>query len=197
MSTVPMPETMNLSQFAAHAGFKRSYATQLKNEGRLVMSPDGRRVLVAESLARIETTRDPSKQGVAQRHADGRGAAALTGHETEIAKIAEKIAETVIGQEEPNYDYQTSKAKREHWAAEREHAAFRKEAEELMERTEVIAMMADAGATLRSQLEALASTLAPQLAGRDESVIRATIADNVERVLSVLTEKFSRVQAND
>src|SRR5690606_28339636 len=56
-------------------GWKASYVTQLKAANRLVLTPDRRRVLVADSLRLIEDTRDPSKAGVAARHAAARGSA--------------------------------------------------------------------------------------------------------------------------
>ena len=52
--------------------------------------------------------------------------------------------------------------------------------------------MADVGATVRSKLEAWASTLPPQLAGRDEPAVRATIADQVELLLRDLADRLQR-----
>src|SRR5690606_36563118 len=68
------PETLGFRDFARRCGWKASFVTELKDAGRLVLTPDGRRVLVAESLRLIEDTRDPSKAGVAARHAAARGA---------------------------------------------------------------------------------------------------------------------------
>src|SRR5690606_16487416 len=68
------PETAGFREFAALAGFKPSYVTELRKVGRLVLTGDGKRVRVAESLALIEQTRDPAKAGVAARHAAARAA---------------------------------------------------------------------------------------------------------------------------
>ena len=64
---------------ASFAGFARligerspSYITQLKGEGRLVLTDDGKRVRVQESIALIKATADPAKAGVAARHAANR-----------------------------------------------------------------------------------------------------------------------------
>lgn len=181
------PETVTPREFAQRMGFKPHYGHQLAKDGRLVFAPDGKRVLLAESIARFESTKDPSRQGVADRHAAGRVAPA--------PEPAQPHAEPEddTGGDAPMYDFQTAKAKREHWAAEREHAAWRKEAGELMERADVVAAFADAGATLRGKLEAWAAMLPPQLAGRDEAAIRATIADQVEQLLRDLADKFSRL----
>ena len=180
------PETLTPRQLAERLGFKPHYGNQLAKEGRFVFAPDGKHVLVQESIARFHATKDPSKQGVADRHAAGRAAGA---DQVEPPQDDEDDA----GGDAPMYDFHNAKAKREHWAAEREHAAFRKEAGELMERGDVVAAFADAGATLRGRLEAWASVLPPQLAGRDEAAIRATIADQVEQLLRDLSEKFNRM----
>ena len=185
-------ETMTLTEFARHIGCKQSYASELKAAGRLVLTDDGKRVRVAESVARIEATRDPSKAGVAARHAVERGADVATGHEPVFPPMGGDDPADPTGLP-GQYSYQDAKAKREHWAAEREQALYRKEAGELMERSEVVAAFADAGATLRGKLEAWAAVLPPQLVGRDEAAIRATIADQVERVLQDLVGKFGQM----
>ena len=190
------PDILSVPDFSEYIGCKRNYAYQLKKEGRLVLTDDGKRVKVAESLARIEATRDPSKRGVSDRHAAARGTPVLTGHAA--APHAEEASEPdpMDGDAQPAagvYHYQDAKAKREHWAAEREHAAYRKEAGELMERSAVVAAFADAGSTLRSRLEAWSVQLPPQLAGLDEPAVRALIAEQVERVLHDLVERFARM----
>ena len=179
------PETLTPREFAARLGFKPHYGNQLAKDGRLVFAPDGKRVLVQESIARFHATKDPSKQGVADRHAAGRAAGA---DQVEPPQDDEDDA----GGDAPMYDFHNAKAKREHWAAEREHAAFRKDAGELIELTTHIAAMADVGATVRAKLEAWASTLPPQLAGRDEAAVRATLVDQVELLLRDLADRMQR-----
>ena len=134
---------------------------------------------------------------MATRHANARGAQAITGHseiqDQQPKAESEQDTEQEFSLANRGYDFQTAKAKREHWAAEREHASWRKEAGELMEKAEVIAMMADVGATLRGRMEAWSATLPPQLVGRDENAIRATLSDQVERLLNDLADKFNRM----
>lgn len=199
-----MTNLMTVPEFAAHIGCKRNYGYQLKKDGRLVMADDGKHVLVAESKARIAATRDPSKAGVAARHAAERGAPAQTGHAqnqsiapaTPAQAATNSVADPENGQADHPaalYDFQNAKAKREHWAAEREHAQYLKEAGDLMERSAVVAAFADAGATLRAGLEAWQVTLPPQLVGLEESAIRTTLADQVERLLHDLVDKLGRM----
>ena len=49
-----------------------------------------------------------------------------------------------------------------------------------------------ARATVRAKLEAWASTLPPQLAGRDEAAVRATLVDQVELLLRDLADRMQR-----
>lgn len=180
-------EIISVREFAVREGYRANYGHELAKAGRLVMAADGKNCLARASHERFHGSKDPSKQGVAERHAAAREAAA--------ASVPQAPADT--GQDKPDdvalYDFQNAKAKREHWAAEREHAAFRKEAGELMERGDVVAAFADAGATVRSRLESWSATLPPQLAGRDEATIRAVLADQVEQVLRELADKFGRM----
>lgn len=202
------PTQLTIPDFAAHIGCKRNYGYQLRKEGRLVMAADGKHVLVLESIERIAATRDPSKAGVAARHAAARGAAAQTGHAQNQPQALANSANTATnsvasdepGPDEPTgalYDFQSAKAKREHWAAEREHAQYLKEAGELMERTAVVAAFADAGAAMRASLEAWQATLPPQLVGLDEAAIRITLADQVEHLLHNLVDRFTRAAQQD
>lgn len=189
-----LPETLTVREFATLMGFKPNYGHQLKADGRLVLTDDGKRVKVADSIARVKATADPSKAGVVQRHAEQRGAAsALQGEPPDSDADADEddMPAGPIGR----YDYQASKAKREHFAAERELTAHRKEARELIEVAEHIAAFAKAGALVRSSLETWATTLPPQLFGRDEASIRATIADQVEQLLRELAAQLGEMAA--
>lgn len=180
------PETLTPRQLAERLGYKPQYGNQLAKDGRFVFAPDGKRVLVQESIARFNATKDPSKQGVTDRHAAARDAQAAPPPNTDETEDDDGADSA------PMYDFHNSKAKREHWAAEREHAAFRKDAGELIEHTVHIAALADVGATVRSKLETWASTLPPQLVGRDEAAVRATIADQVELLLRDLADRMQR-----
>lgn len=192
-------DTSNLMtprRFAESMGYKANYGHQLKRDGRLVMADDGKHCLVRESRLKIEATKDPSKQGVTDRHAAARAPAQNDAPPKKVQQhptptVAPAQPELAGFRDVMAYDFQDAKAKREHWAAEREHAAFRKEAGDLMERGEVVGAFGDAGATLRGKLESWSATLPPQLAGRDESVIRAMLSEQVEQLLNDLVAKFN------
>lgn len=185
------PATLTQRQFADHIGCRPSYVTKLKQEGRLVLTDDGRLVRVAESVARIEATRDPAKRAVAERHADERGAALAVG---------EGAAAGAAAAEDPailaNPDYQAARAKREHFAAEREEMRYRQEAGELMVAAEVEGAVASILTELRTRLEALPDVLGPQLAPvTDETQIRARLADEIEIALGEVARRFGEITA--
>ena len=188
------PNHITRAELAALIGARSpSYINELEKSGRAIRAPDGKNWLKAESLAAYRAGRDPSKQGVVDRWAASRAASAPQG-----ASVTDTATDTPAdapdGPETLSmYNFQDAKAKREHWAAEREYAAFQKEAGQLMERSAVVACFAEAGTTLRSKLESWQTTLPPQLAGRDEPAIRITLADQVEQLLLDLVDTFGRM----
>ncbi|KAF7597748.1 MAG: hypothetical protein CGU28_16875 [Candidatus Dactylopiibacterium carminicum] len=66
-------EFLTQAEFARRQGWARSYVTELKRAGRLVMDADGKRVDLTASLALIRQTASPDKAAVAARHAEERG----------------------------------------------------------------------------------------------------------------------------
>lgn len=177
--------TMSLPEWAGYMGWASAgMAYQARDEGRVVLAPDGKSVLAAESKARYMATADPAKSAVADRHAQGR---AGDGDGDEPATEDDGTL--------PGYDYQSARARREHWAAAREEMVARKEAGELIDVAEHVAAFANMGATIRAALEGWAAMLAPQLAGRDEQAIRTAVADQVEQVLREISTQIKREAA--
>ncbi len=181
---------MSVREWAAWMGWASAgMAYQAKKEGRLVLTDDGKAVLAEASKRRYLATSDPAKRGVTERHAAARSAPPPAPPEDEPPP--EEDAPEVRG-----YDFQSAKAKREHWAAEREHAQYRKEAGELIDVTQHVSVYAAAGALMRASLEAWVSVLPPQLVGREESVIRSTLSDQVEQVLREMSRKIGDAAAS-
>ncbi|WP_042429154.1 hypothetical protein [Comamonas granuli] len=85
------------------------------------------------------------------------------------------------------FDYDQSRAKREHFAALQAEAQARKELGELVEIADVERMAAQMGTTIRLALEGLPAMLAPQICGRSEEEIVGVLASNVERVLAEMS----------
>lgn len=197
MADTATPETLGFREFATRNGWKASYVTELKAANRLVLTPDRRRVLVADSLRLIEDTRDPSKAGVAARHAAARGSA-----NPSLSVHAEAGQGGPDGDDDaddrapvaPNDPLALRRARAQ---AEIQEAALRKalreeqqELGELLQRDDVLAMIADAITTLRTGLENLPNTLSASLAAEQaEERCRVILANGIEHALEELARR--------
>jgi hypothetical protein len=167
---------MNQLEFAAHIGKARSYITQLKNNGRLVMNGD--QVDVEATMQLIADTEDPSKAGVVDRHQREREQK-MTGQLDDMSGRAGSA-------------YQQARAMREKYAAMQAKIAYEKEIGVLLEAQEVRMAVADGDAIIRNRLESLPDILAPQLAAeKDEQKIRILLAGQIEYLLDELSRTFN------
>jgi len=171
-------------QLAHILGVAPSYITQLKGEGRLVRSGDGKRFLLAESRRLLSETADPAKAGVAARHAAARGAAVAL-EASAPGEPDEAEAPLAPSQDDPL-------AKRRALAqAQAEEAKARKllrdeavELGQLLPVDEVRSAISSAMTTLRGDLEGLPYILSAQLAAEpDEDRVKAILVDAIEHQL--------------
>lgn len=184
------------ADFARRLGMARSYITQLKQDGRLVMDATGKRVEVEASLALIEATESPAPRHTARAstHAEAR------------ARRDRSEAGSEAGQQEPPAapsDYQELAAiglrlkraeadKREH-EAEIARLEREKMAGNLLDREVVDFVLSDLGALVRSILENRAARLAPVLVpiqALDE--MHAALEDEDENILVELHAALGR-----
>lgn len=174
------------SEFARLQGWSPSYVTKLAGEGRLVLSDDGKRVLVAETLARIEATKDPARRDVAERFATQRG-------ESAVAPPTESDDVDATDDQGGSINYQTARASREHYAALTAKAEYEKLVGNLVEVSEVRAAASEAGALIRAQIENLPAQLAPELAAEtDEARVQALLVERMEILLGNIAELIER-----
>lgn len=181
-ATTPATEaaTATQAEFARLQGWRRSYVTQLKREGRLVMSADGKHVDIAASIARIAQTRSPDKTGVTHRHAATRSTpAALPGSDDddEDAPI-----------DRP--DFQAARARREQARAQREEIELAKEVGTLLVAEEVEEVIADAVTNFRTSIESIGALAAVEVAAETDPIECRRIID--EHMRSALTELANR-----
>lgn len=181
-----LPATESFSAFARRLGVAPSYVTQLRHDDRLVLTGDGKAVQVAESLARIDATRDPAKQGVADRHAAARAAVSAPAPAQAPAPAPNPPESPPVGSTESPEPAATSEF--QHWR-EREQRAKALAAErandladgKLLVAEEVCSVVTAIITTLRTQNERLVESLAPQLVAQpDETRLRAILIEAVE-----------------
>lgn len=198
------PETEGFRAFATRLGVKPGYVTQLRHAGRLVLSEDGKSVRVADSIRLIEETRDPSKQGVRDRHAETRAAvpaaaadADLEDHGADDDADPDDALPEVANREPPSpHNLRRAKA-----LADKEEALARRalreeqvEMGQLFRKDDIIAAIENAAVQLRQRLELLPSTLSPALAAmEDEDQVRVKLRDEIEKAMGELEKAFGKV----
>ena len=93
-----------------------------------------------------------------------------------------------------SYNYQTSKAKREHFAAMEAEATYRQKIKELLEASEVRSVLTEIITVLRTSMEGLAYNLAPILAATsDEAQIKSTLGSEIEHALKTASESLAKL----
>lgn len=200
--TMSEDNRMTIPAFSQHLGYGRTYAYQLQKEGRLVMAEDGKHVLVAESIARVRETEDPSKAGVAQRHATARRDKTASPASDAPPVSGSSAAETTTAPAEPDgatpgpadHDFQKAKAKREHFAALEAEASYRARVKELLEASEVRSVLNEVMTVLRTSIEGMAHRLSPALAAEvDEAAVRALLDAEIRYALESASDQLSKL----
>lgn len=198
--------TANFKAFARILGERSpSYVHALKEAGRLVLTNDGRRVRIEESLALIRSTADPAKVGVVARHAAAREAGAGGGQAVvPIAPLGPDVSDA--GGDEPalaDYDGHSTRrgrflADKAKWDAATAKRDYEISVGKLMDADQVAAGVGAAITSLRTRLEALPHELAPQLAPiTDEAQIVAKLTEEIEYVLQELSRQFDVLAKSD
>jgi hypothetical protein len=149
---------------------------------------------VAKTNALLAQTADPAKQPVADRHAAARQAAA-------DLRDADHDVQRHLPPNEPDpdhtaseYNFQGAKAKREHFAALEAEASYRQKIKELLEASEVRAVLAEIITVLRTRLEAIPYSMAPQLAATsDEVQVKALLTAEIEHALKTASESLAKL----
>jgi len=194
--------TASFREFADLAKVKPSYVTELRRDGRLMLTEDGKRVLVDASLELIRDTADPARRGVALRHAAARGApsASIQGEkpETSSEPSDEEAAPGEAAADHPNDGHARRRAKaladKEEALAAQAIRDYNQSMGKLMDVADVEEAVAQAGTVFRKALERLPDNLAPQLAAVvDEGRIRAMLTDEFHHVLTELAREFSSI----
>ena len=171
-----------------------SYINELEKTGRAVRAPDGKLWLKLESLAAYRAGKDPSKQGVADRHAAARAAAPLpidAGSQDEPPQRAQPTErDAAIGS-----SYQQARAVKEKFFALEAKRAYEVAIGTLRDAREVEGLVATAMVEIRQRLENLATSIAPIVAAQaDEAAVRATLREAFEHTLKSASHHFDQLK---
>ena len=196
------PNHITRADLAALIGARSpSYINELEKTGRAVRAPDGKHWLKAESLAAYRAGRDPSKQGVADRHAANRAASSPQAAPDEDAApgASANAPERPSAPQRPATDavgstYQQARAVKEKFFALEAKRAYEVNIGQLREAKEVEGIVATAMTEIRLRLQNLAVSLAPVIAAQaDEATVRASLADAFEHTLRSASHHFSQL----
>jgi hypothetical protein len=147
------PTYLSKSAFAARLGRSPSYITWLKDNNRLVLSPNGKQVDVFATEALIRDTADPSKAAVADLHQQDRIQRDVYSQLSPLTESTSSAAPPqVITGDGKLPDYQKARALREHSMARLAEIELGKAQGSLVSRETVETGAYDAGRLLRDQL---------------------------------------------
>lgn len=192
------PNHITRTDLAALIGAKSpSYINELEKAGRAVRAPDGKLWLKAESLAAYRAGKDPSKQGVADRHAAAR--AANTNPPPEYTRPPTPPGPpppaNVPSAEAIGSSYQQARAVKEKFFALEAKRAYEVAIGTLRDAREVEGLVATAMVEIRQRLENLATSIAPIVAAQaDEAAVRATLREAFEHTLKSASHHFDQLK---
>jgi transcriptional regulator with XRE-family HTH domain len=173
-------QTLNQSDFAKHIGVNKSYITQLKQEGRLVFSENGK-VDVEASLIKIKETADPNRDDVSTRHAEKR--TAIVELEVKPKKIAKQKSSSEV-------TFSEARAKEQHYKSLQAELEYQKAISEVVSVAEMKAAVGDVVTTFKQALENLPHRAASQFIGKDLEFIRATLKQEIVYALTEMEKNF-------
>lgn len=183
------------AQFARRLSVHKSTVTRWRQDGRLVMASDGRRVDVAGSLLRVKATEGTAPCNQARREQ-------LSDQRRPADPIADDGATMAVdlGASDPlsvdRLGIESKRAALRKLQAEADRAQMQRDLErgDLVERKEVKKDLTDAVAVILNAAETLPDRLAPLLTGvAEQSTVRAILRDEVEQFLAQVSERLGQV----
>lgn len=190
------PTYLSKSAFAARLGRSPSYITWLKDNNRLVLSPNGKQVDVHATEALIRDTADPSKAAVAERHQQDRiqrNVYSQLSTQTEPTSMAAPPLAAPTTDKHP--DFQKARAHREFYLAQMAEMEFHKAQGSTVDVTAVQSGAYNAGRMLRDTLLGMPPQLAPELAAMSdpweiERHLTAALRQRLEDAGRMSSEEF-------
>ncbi|WP_332762573.1 terminase small subunit [Pseudomonas koreensis] len=189
------PTYLSKSAFAARLGRSPSYITWLKDNNRLVLSPNGKQVDVHATEALIRDTADPSKVAVAERHQQDRIQRDVYSQlSTQTEPTSTAAPPQVLTGDGKLPDFQKARALREHNMAKLAEIELGKAQGSLVSKEAVETGAYNAGRLLRDQLFGPLPQLSHDLAAMtDPWLIEKHLTATFRRTL----EEAERLSAAD
>ena len=189
------PTYLSKSAFAARIGRSPSYITWLKDNNRLVLTPDGKKVDVLATEALIAETADPSKAAVAARHQQDRIERNVHSQLSPLAEPTSTAAPQPMTTGPGKLpDFQKARAHREYYLAQLAEMEFHKAQGSTVEVVAVQSGAYNAGRMLRDTLLGMPPQVAPELAAMTDPW---EIERHLTAALRTRLEEASRMSAED
>lgn len=175
-------------QFAHLMGVSRSWVTKLKQDGRLVLTPDGK-VDVDASRARMAAT-GGDRPDVAERFASER----KTGPALAApAARRESPAPSAGGEDKIGSSYQAARAVKEKYAALAAKASYEQQIGNLIPREDVDAAFRFLGGAVRAAIDVYPDQTAPMVAPvTDLAEVHEILTQSCREVLASIGEVIER-----
>lgn len=203
-----MTEEMRKSEFADFLGVSRAYISQLAKGDRLVLSVDGERVRVRESLERIAKTGSADKSAVAARHALERlakGGSAAPVAETVRAAVGLDTSPrppTASGAaagppdmatmllKDPMAAYNIARAQNEQKRGEQMDIELAKSRRELISQDGTVKAVTDLASATRAAFERMPDRIATVLAAEsDPHAVYTMLQDEIDSICATLSKQ--------
>lgn len=174
---------LNQTKFADLMGWHKSYVTELKKSGRLVITESGK-VDVEASKIRISETADPNRDDVVERHEEERSKDSVA---EEIGKPKAAKQKKEPKPHDPNQlSFSEGRAKEQKYKALQAELEYNKSIGDLVPKKDMQMAVVDMVTTFRMALENLPHLIAADLVGKDINLIRSRLKQEVHAVLANL-----------
>lgn len=183
------------ADFARMRGWNRSYVTKLSQQGRLVLSPDGKLVDVPATLARLSESSDPGRAHVAARHAADRTEKHVSAYVRPDAPSGDGVVPPKAGADGVDESgYWKSKGRREAALAEMAELELQSKMGALVDRAKVEHAVESLHRMLRDNVLGLPTRLAPELASMTDAF---EIEVKMRTAIRALLEDLSKLTTQD
>lgn len=158
---------MTQAEYARYKGVSAVMVNKWKKAGRLVLTADGKRILVNESNQRLKDTAHPDGYANSIHAAARKNKDAEQDQEIPLTELIKQVNESQLDLETTNADelFKNSRALKEKSAALQAAAEHEKFIGDYVEKAQVEKIIFERARQFRDGLTSLARRLAPELAG--------------------------------
>lgn len=160
---------MTQAEFARYKGVSKPMVTRWKQEGRLIMTADGKRILVNESNQRLKDTASPAGYTNSIHAAARKNKSPESDQEIPFTELKKQIKESQLDLETHNADdlFKNSRALKEKAAALQAAAEHEKFIGSLVARSVVEKILFERSRQFRDGITAVSKRLAPMIVNKE------------------------------